>query len=332
MATVATVNSHIHKHVALEVDPEVLVWEQPCPELAGLIEQGHLDDFFVRDVCEEYVEPLLSREIDVVVLGCTHFPFVKPLLEELTAGRIQFVDPAYETSNLVCRILEHKNLYNPQENLGTVKLYFTKDIELGDILSASFLDTNRRTIEHIYTIKEMPYVVYNILTVVVSIIVAIAVLYLLFRLFALKQGDEKVILLPKRATNFQVSDRNFESITLFCDVPFVNKGRQNGTIMDLFPRPLLPEEQFDSVKVDAWAMDINRPRHDGYFEAVIIKPRKGGTIRVYVTLIGKSGNIREDIKGFPYMNIDIYYQVVGREDYHIDKQRIRLTPEEVEPH
>lgn len=67
---------------------------------------------------------------------------------------------------------------------------------------------------------------YNILTVVVSIIVAIAVLYLLFRLFALKQGDEKVILLPKRATNFQVSDRNFESITLFCDVPFVNKGRQ----------------------------------------------------------------------------------------------------------
>ena len=67
---------------------------------------------------------------------------------------------------------------------------------------------------------------YNILTVVVSIIVAIAVLYLLFRLFVLKQGDEKVILLPKRATNFQVSDRNFESITLFCDVPFVNKGRQ----------------------------------------------------------------------------------------------------------
>ena len=36
--------------------------------------------------------------------------------------------------------------------------------------------------------------------------------------------------------------------------------------MDLFPRPLLPEEQFDSVKVDAWAMDINRPRHDGYLK------------------------------------------------------------------
>ena len=151
---------------------------------------------------------------------------------------------------------------------------------------------------------------YNILSVVIAIIVAIAALYLLFRLFVLKQGNEKVILLPKRATNFQ-------SITLFCDIPFVNKGRQLGTIMDLFPRPLLPEEHFDAVKVHAWAMDINRPRHDGYFEAVIIKPRKGGTIR-------------EDIKGFPYMDIDIYYQIVGRTDYHIDKQRIRLTAEEVQ--
>ncbi len=52
----------------------MLVWEQPCPELAGLIEQGHLDDFFVRDVCEEYVEPLLSREIDVSCFGLHSFP------------------------------------------------------------------------------------------------------------------------------------------------------------------------------------------------------------------------------------------------------------------
>ena len=80
---------------------------------------------------------------------------------------------------------------------------------------------------------------YNILTVVVSIIVAIAVLYLLFRLFALKQGDEKVILLPKRATNFQVSDRNFESITLFCDVPFVNKRSSKWYDYGLIPTSII---------------------------------------------------------------------------------------------
>lgn len=171
---------------------------------------------------------------------------------------------------------------------------------------------------------------YNTLNVLVTIAVIIAVFYLLFRLFVLKQGNEQVVLLPKRKTNFQVADMNFESITLFCDIPFVNKGRQNGTIMDLFPRHLLPQEQFDAVKVEIWAMDNNRPRHDGYFEAVIIKPKKGGTIRVYVKLIGKSGNIREDLKEFPYMNIDIFYQVVGREDYHINKDRIRLNPADIQ--
>ena len=51
MGKASTVNSHIHKHVALEVDHEVLVWEQPCPEIGGLIEQGHLDDYlFVKYV------------------------------------------------------------------------------------------------------------------------------------------------------------------------------------------------------------------------------------------------------------------------------------------
>ena len=82
-------------------------------------------------------------------MGCTHFPFVQPLLEELTSGRIRFIDPAFETSELVRHRLESKNLFNPQDTVGTVTLYFTKDVELGDTLSASFLDTSRRTIEHI---------------------------------------------------------------------------------------------------------------------------------------------------------------------------------------
>jgi len=163
---------------------------------------------------------------------------------------------------------------------------------------------------------------YNILSVVIGIIVAIAALYLLFRLFVLKQGNEKVILLPKRATNFQVSDRNFESITLFCDIPFVNKGRQLGTIMDLFPRPLLPEEHFDAVKVDAWAMDINRPRHDGYFEAVIIKPRKGGTIRVFVTLVCVPTRILTD-------NDDIVDAIVEFGGHNIGPEDIVCVAESV---
>ena len=103
-------------------------------------------------------------KIEVVVLGCTHFPFVQPLLEELTSGRIWFIDPAFETSELVRHRLESKNLFNPQDTGGTVKLYFTKDIELGDTLSASFLDTSRRTMNILHYKGRYPMWFYNILS------------------------------------------------------------------------------------------------------------------------------------------------------------------------
>ena len=62
---------------------------------------------------------------------------------------------------------------------------------------------------------------YDIINVIVAIAVIVAILYLLFRLFVLKQGNERVILLPKRKTSFQLADMNMSSMTLFCDVPFV---------------------------------------------------------------------------------------------------------------
>ena len=57
---------------------------------------------------------------------------------------------------------------------------------------------------------------------------------------------------------------------------------------------------------------------------------KVGTIRVFVTLTGKMAIFEKILRASLYMDIDIYYQIVGRTDYHIDKQRIRLTAEEVQ--
>ena len=74
MATVATVNSHIHKYVAMDIDHEVFVWEQPCPELAGLIEQGHLHDDAVRKAAKEYLAPMLETGYRCCRIGMYSFP------------------------------------------------------------------------------------------------------------------------------------------------------------------------------------------------------------------------------------------------------------------
>lgn len=171
------------------------------------------------------------------------------------------------------------------------------------------------------------YTLYNIL---VGIAWFFAVVYVLYRLFCLWQGNENVKILGRRRSPFILEDISFNKMILSCEIPFVNKGKQNGTIMDCYPRHLLPQEQFDLVEVQSWLTDARKERHDGYWEAIIVPPHKGGMMRVRVILIGKSGNIRNDAKNFPDMSIDIVYQMVGRSDWHIAKERIVLTAEEVE--
>ncbi len=170
---------------------------------------------------------------------------------------------------------------------------------------------------------------YTLFNIVVTLLFLIALGYLGFRLFAWKQGDEQIVMIPKRRTPLMIEDISFNSVVLTTDIPFTNKGRQNGTIMDLYPRHLLPQEQFDNVHIESWTTDLARPRHDGYWEAVIIEPRKGGMIRLHLIMTAKSGNIRTDMKDMPTMHVDIVYQVVGRSDWHIAKNRITISAQEL---
>ena len=75
---------------------------------------------------------------------------------------------------------------------------------------------------------------YTLVNIVVTIVFIVAVLFVAFRIFAWKQGNEQIVMLPKRRTPFEVEDISFNQVTLVSDIPFVNKGRQNGTIMDLY--------------------------------------------------------------------------------------------------
>lgn len=140
MATAATVDTHVHKHVALEIEPQLSVWEQPCPDLAHIIETGHLDDDLVEKSARAYLAPILARDIDAVVLGCTHYPFIKPLLERISGDRLQFIDPSYETADLVGRVLDRNHLRIDRIQAGKLEICFTKGIDLATQLAAEFIN------------------------------------------------------------------------------------------------------------------------------------------------------------------------------------------------
>ena len=103
-----------------------------------------------------------------------------------------------------------------------------------------------------------------------------------------------------------------------------------GTIDGLLSACLIPREQYDRCLVSAQLANKEAERDDGYWESVIYYPRKGGRIRVTVTLVSKNRDIRNDLRTFPDMPIDLVYQVVSRSEWYIHKARITLKAAEVQ--
>lgn len=136
MATAMTIASHKHRLEAKSINRVANIFEQPCPELVSLIEAGHVDDDLVRAQVKEYIDPLVEKGVDTVILGCTHYPFVRNILEDITGNRIVYVDPARETAELLRGTMARRNLENQQIKKGKTTLYFT-----GDTLQANTLAT-----------------------------------------------------------------------------------------------------------------------------------------------------------------------------------------------
>lgn len=104
MATQATITTHIHKKILKELSvtiPTTLI-EQPCPDFVPLIERKATPQEYEQAI-NQYLTPLLIAEVDTIILGCTHYPFIQKLLEE-KAPYITFISaanslPAFEKSS-----------------------------------------------------------------------------------------------------------------------------------------------------------------------------------------------------------------------------------------
>jgi glutamate racemase len=94
MATAGTLKSERFARLVRAHARGVEVVAQPCPGLADLIEEGHLDDAALRGCLDELTQPLKRAGVDTVVLGCTHYPFVSGPLARILGPRVELVDSA----------------------------------------------------------------------------------------------------------------------------------------------------------------------------------------------------------------------------------------------
>ncbi len=110
IGTVGTIDSGAYERAIHAIDPDFAVLARACPLFVPLVEEGWLDHPVTRTVAHEYLDPLLADGIRALVLGCTHYPLLAPLLGELAGPEVALIDSADETAAATAEILQMHGL------------------------------------------------------------------------------------------------------------------------------------------------------------------------------------------------------------------------------
>ncbi len=138
LATEATVRSGRYAEVIRTLDAGTAVVSVACPKLVPMIESGGPTDALVAAV-REYAAPLREAAVDTVVLGCTHYPLVRPVFERVFGRRTTLIFSADETAREVAETLERKRIANDPARDGTSAFLTTGSPEEFSALGERFL-------------------------------------------------------------------------------------------------------------------------------------------------------------------------------------------------
>ncbi len=123
LATPTTFGGELYASVVERFANGVMLYQDACPGLVEQIEKGNLDGPEPRRILKEALEPMLAGGIDTVVMGCTHYPFVIPLIESITGPGVRTIDPAPAIARQVRRLLEQNGLLTPSVKGGAMQFH-----------------------------------------------------------------------------------------------------------------------------------------------------------------------------------------------------------------
>jgi len=139
LATPVTFQGRLYASVVDRFARGVSVLQDTCPGLVAQIEAGQLDGPETSAILKRALQPMLERGADTIVMGCTHYPFVIPLIQEITGPDVRVIDPAPAVARQTARLLAARGLISPGDVPGKVDMYTTGDpSQLGAMLPVLF--------------------------------------------------------------------------------------------------------------------------------------------------------------------------------------------------
>jgi len=118
IGTAGTIGSGAYERAIKEIAPNAHIMARACPLFVPLVEEGWLDTEPTRLIAREYLAPMKAAGVDTLVLGCTHYPLLKPLLAEMLGPDVALIDSAHETAAETARVLRARDLLAPTNGQG----------------------------------------------------------------------------------------------------------------------------------------------------------------------------------------------------------------------
>lgn len=125
IGTLGTIKSCAYELALKEKQPELNVTSLACPKFVPVIEKNEYRSSVAKKIVEETLTPLLSTKIDTLILGCTHYPLLRPVIQNVIGDQVSLIDSGAETVNEISILLDYFEINNSLQNGQTFCQFYT---------------------------------------------------------------------------------------------------------------------------------------------------------------------------------------------------------------
>jgi len=134
LATKGTLNSKLFEQTSSTINEKIIRKEIIGKGLVALIESGKLDSKEMTALLSSYIIPLIKENVDCLVLGCTHYPYLVPQIREIVGNKIQIIDSGEAVARQTKAILHKNNLINTSKDKSEHKFFINKDKKILELI------------------------------------------------------------------------------------------------------------------------------------------------------------------------------------------------------
>lgn len=149
IGTSSTIKSQLYPTLIQKADPEIKVFGKACPLFVPLVEEGWTKDPVTLEVAKRYLTELQEKDIDTLILGCTHYPLLRTLIHNYLGETITLVNPAYETAQTLKKMLTELQLERTEKTPAWYHFYASDSTEQFQIFADSILPCPAEHVEQI---------------------------------------------------------------------------------------------------------------------------------------------------------------------------------------